>query len=241
MADPEGGQESPEDFNTLLEKYWNIIQASDTKRPGQVVLENILQDILNQVEGLDPRFKMGVSFCCGNMYDKVAVHRVDRGFPHYRRSPLSVAPLRFEVKLPIIQLTTEDLPLEWLSKTHSGCTTFCLPHALQTTWKDLTAKSGTLLLPDKIIKKFNELLVSVCKDKDGSTKYGYNFLFDNADFDLPHGYEYTKKRIIKVYNGESEICDLNVLPVIEVKKWPDFLTSDLKSRRKHGEWFFISL
>ena len=117
----EEGQGNPEEgFNILLEKYWNIIQASDAQRPEQFVLENILREMLNQVEGLDSRFKMGVNFSGGNMYEKVAVYRIDRSTPASKYSPMPVAPLRFEVKLPIIQLTTEELPVEWLSKTHSG-------------------------------------------------------------------------------------------------------------------------
>jgi len=195
-------------LNEALSKYLDHDLKVSKTGEAKAEIEKVVKDVMGRIESADRRFKMGLEFR-GSIYEKLKIKDADE----------------FDFDLPITKLTIDEAPRSGLTNDiPMEYTTYKLRPALTEEWADLADKDNSLLSAERVVQKFSTLVKQATDDMNaaGDQKYKFQFKTNHPAVTIIF-----KKDDKVVYN-------VDLAPVIEVKKWPENLTTGWEKRKKKG-------
>eukprot|EP00794_Sanderia_malayensis_P018079 gene18077-19886_t len=190
-----------------LQQHLTISSANLNRAKNEIV--PLVEKIMKMVESKDSRFKMRLEHR-GSVYEKVKIKGANE----------------FDFDLVIIPLTVDECSKGRMADIPSEYTTFAIKSELQESWKNLASRDNKLLSAERLVAKFASLIKQsieeINKTKDSSFPFELDITTNHPAVTV--GFK----------QGGKTVYDVDLAPVIEVKKWPENLTKGWENRRRKG-------
>lgn len=188
-----------------VQQYLTINKSDFGRAKGEVI--PVVELIIKKIALKDPRFIMRLEYR-GSVYEKVKIKKADE----------------FDFDLPIVPLQLDEAPNGNVAGVPCEYTTYVLKPALQEVWKNHADPEGKLLSAERVIATFASLVKQSIDDINQKKE---------SSFKLKLSTNHPAVTVHFVQDGTS-VYDVDLAPVIQVKKWPENLTIGWAHRGRKG-------